>query len=171
MRTYFLENYAGIAIYQANNPSAQTDGYHSGRDLEFVSSDDTRFWDTFNDDKLTCGEKNDIYNEMASEYIRTHLKLTIKRAIIRLKYMFWDRWGRYSRIAIIGCVIAMFSYKNLFAIGISNYLIAFTTSFGLNIDRYSVFIYPFYLLSLFYLISIVMWICMQFMAGREGLSE
>lgn len=147
----FLENYAGIAIYQANNPFAKTDEYHSGRAKEFVSEEDTRFWDIFNDETLTCGQRNNIYKSMASEYIQTHLKRVLMNAWVRIKDLFWKRWGGYSRIAIIAVILAAVTKCRIFWIGTVFYLIALTTGFGLNIARYSVYIFPFYLISTFWL--------------------
>lgn len=152
----FLENYAGIAMYQANNPSTKTDGYHSGRATEFVSEEDTQFWDTYNDKTLTCGQKNEIYISMASAYIKIHAVDVLNNTWTKVLNLFWDRYGAYSKIALIAFIVAAFKKHRIFNVGIVFYTIAFTTGFGLNIARYSIFILPFYLIAIFWLIGILM---------------
>lgn len=149
----FLENYAGIAIYEANNPAAKTDTYHSGRVKDFVSEEDTQFWNTYNDTSLTCGQKNAIYKSMASEYMRTHMVQVLRNAWERIVDLFWNRWGSWAKISMAAFIFACIMKHKIFQIGLVFHLISMTTGFGLNIARYSVFILPLYLISIFWLVS------------------
>lgn len=150
----FLENYAGIAIYEANNPSAKTDVYHSGRTKEFVSEEDTQFWNTFNDTTLSCGQKNAIYKSIAGEYMRTHTMQVLQNAWERITDLFWDRWGAWAKISMAAFILAGIMKHRIFWIGLVFLLISVTTGFGLNIARYSVFIFLYYIISIFWLVSV-----------------
>lgn len=147
-----FENYSGLPLYQANNPSTKTYEYSSSRVKEFVSEDDTLFWETFNS-SLPISQKSKIYRKQAGIYIGSHLKETLQNVISRIDQLFWMRWGAYSKIALLAFFLALIKKRKLFYLGLVFYLIAFTTGFGLNISRYSIFILPYYLVMISWFIG------------------
>jgi len=140
----FLENYSGIAIYEANNINTKTSIYSSDVASLFVED---RFWSVENDRSLTRGEKSAIYNAWAKEYIKKATKECIKNTLKKFKYMFIKDYGFDFYISILAFLFFKRDEKRKLIVPyLLMMLCAVITSAGLYICRYSLVIAPIYII-------------------------
>lgn len=141
-----FENYTGIALYQANNPSTKTTGYHSGRAKEFVAPSDA-FWDIYHS-HMTESEKNRLYIHMATEWIMNH-KIDFFTNTLRKFNNMYLRNPLIFLVELLYLIIAELATNNrsIILLWIAFFLIALQTSIGLAMSRYTIFTIPFFVLS------------------------
>ncbi len=141
-----FENYAGIALYQANNPSTKTTGYHSGLAKEFVNPSD-EFWNIYHS-HLSESKKNQFYVQMAKEWIVNHKIDFFQNTCAKFTYMYL-RKPIIPLFELVYLLINIFITKNRspIVLGVGFFLIAIQTSMGLAMSRYTIFTIPFFILS------------------------
>ncbi len=147
-----FENYTGIALYQANNTSTKTTGYHSGRAKEFVAPSDS-FWDIYHS-HMSGSEKNRLYIHMAKEWIMNHKVDFLKNTFGKFNNMYL-RNPLIFIVEFLYLIIARFATNNrsIILLWIAFFLIALQTSIGLAMSRYTIFTIPFFILSVMGLLT------------------
>lgn len=150
----WFENYTGIALYQANNPSTKTTGYHSGLAKEFVNPSDV-FWDIYHS-HITESEKNRLYLHMAKEWIMNHKMEFARNTLGKFNNMYL-RKPLILLVELVYLLIAGLVTKNRSTIilGISFLLISLQTSIGLAMSRYTIFTIPFFILSVMGILTVI----------------
>ena len=140
----FLENYSGIAVYEANNPNTKVYAYSSDLADDFTEE---RFWGVEADENLTRGEKSEIYKEWVKEYIKTNPMLCLKNTLKKLYYMFiaYYHWDFYLSILAF-VLMRKEERRRVFVPCALTGICAAITSIGLNISRYSLCAVPIYAL-------------------------
>lgn len=141
-----FENYTGIALYQANNPSTKTTGYYSEKAKEFVAPSDT-FWDIYHS-QISESEKNRLYIQMATEWIMSHKVEFLENTFKKFNTMYL-RKPLIFIVEFLYLIIAGFATNNrsIILLWIAFFLIALQTSIGLAMSRYTIFTIPFFVLS------------------------
>ncbi|MCR5722065.1 MAG: hypothetical protein K6G72_06960, partial [Lachnospiraceae bacterium] len=140
----FLENYSGIAVYEANNPNTKVYAYSSDLADDFTEE---RFWGVEGDENLTRGEKSEIYKEWVKEYIKTNPTLCLKNTLKKLYYMFiaYYHWDFYLSILAF-VLMRKEERRRVFVPCALTGICSAITSIVLNISRYSLCAVPIYAL-------------------------
>lgn len=163
-----FENYSGFSIYQANNSNIKTYEYNSSLANDFVEE---RFWKIENDKSLTRGQKSEIMNEWAKDYMKTHFSTVINNVIVKFNKFFvvyfgWDIW-----LTIVAFLVSSVDNKKKLGILISiAFIEAIITSTGLLIHRYSAFIVLIYILFKVLLLDQIIYFIRKISNGKEILS-
>lgn len=149
-----FENYTGIALYQANNPSTKTTGYYSERAKEFVAPSDT-FWDIYHS-RMPESEKNRLYLHMAKEWIMSHKVEFLENTFKKFNTMYL-RKPLIFLVELLYFIIAGLATnaRSIRILWIVFLLISLQTSIGLAMGRYTIFTIPFYILSVMGILTIL----------------
>lgn len=140
-----FENYAGIALYQANNTNTKTYAYGSDVADEFVED---RFWNIY-ESKLSSSEKSKYFNEWAVDYIKKNKIEVLKNTVVKWKIMFIDYYKPAFYLYLISFILLLLIDKEksfYLLLTYSFFSISISTSFGVNMPRYSIIVIPIYII-------------------------
>ena len=137
-----MDSYSGDDFYWANNPNASADYY--SRDV--AESFGEEYWAVWRNPELDRVKKNELLKEMGTEWILNNPGRFLSNTIQKFKVGFIEVW-RYALVACFLGALHMFAalpeWRRWNAVTLlCSLIIAFVTSMGLMMTRYTIVVWP-----------------------------
>ena len=136
-------NYAGSDIYLANNPHTRPTYFSSDAMPDFVSDE---YFAIKDDPEMDPTEKDALYSSLAKQWIRENPGTFLRNTAGKFRLLFIHYWRKVLILCFL-CAAAyiawMSPHRKLSVTCLAiNLLIAFVTSMGLVLGRYTIPVWP-----------------------------